>query len=90
MLIVHWLTVLSGFGSLHDLSFEKITKQTQQLGLQLAAALTMQNGNEEMYLDEVLRRFCQRVEKCCRRDKRRDTRTLELLNNPELLHWSLS
>ena len=90
MLIVHWLTVLSGFGSLHDLSFEKIMKQTQPLGLQLATALTMQNGNEEMYLDEVLRRFCQRVEKCCRRDKRRDIGTLELLNNPELLPWSLS
>lgn len=84
-LIQHWLTIMVAWNSTSCFSLARVAMQISGHVEALLDALAI--GNDVV---QVLERFSRSVKRICQRDKRSKPGTFELLQNPELLDWTIA
>ena len=88
VLVQHWLVVESMWGQLGK-SLSKAGEVVRRFAGRLAAALSATQG-VDLLLERVLQDIRLVLAKTCRRDRRSEPGTFELLNNPQQLKFGLT
>lgn len=87
VLAQHWLTVAAAWSPERNLSLSRITRLTREVAVQLGWALSLPGRRR---LEEVVELLARMARSACRRNKRSQPGTFELLRNPELLNYAFS